>query len=208
MAKKEKKVKIFSALEVADICGVVNQTAINWIKNGFLKAFTTPGGQYRVYAEDLMAFLTARGMRIPAEMEDKGSEEPDWEKFLVVDDDENINNLIKRYFSKRMSEITVLQAFDGYEAGRMIAEWKPGVVLLDINLPGLDGHKLCKKIKGDHALGNPVIIAITGLSGNDLEKILLSEGADAFFSKPLDFDALKTKVVELIAAHRGGGNGE
>ena len=65
MGKKEKKVRIFSALEVADICGVVNQTAINWIKNGFLKAFMTPGGQYRVYAEDLLAFLSSRGMRIP-----------------------------------------------------------------------------------------------------------------------------------------------
>ena len=57
MARKEKKVRTFSALEVADICGVVNQTAINWIRNGFLKAFMTPGGQYRVYLEDLLAFL-------------------------------------------------------------------------------------------------------------------------------------------------------
>ena len=42
MGKKGKKLKIFSALEVANLCGVVNQTAINWIKNGYLKAFTTP----------------------------------------------------------------------------------------------------------------------------------------------------------------------
>ena len=56
MAKSIKKIRIFSALEVANLCGVVNQTAINWIRNGYLKAFTTPGGQYRIYAEDLMAF--------------------------------------------------------------------------------------------------------------------------------------------------------
>ena len=53
MLKKDKKIRIYSALEVANICGVVNQTAINWIKNSHLKAFTTPGGQYRVYSEDL-----------------------------------------------------------------------------------------------------------------------------------------------------------
>ncbi|HVO39244.1 MAG TPA: helix-turn-helix domain-containing protein, partial [Spirochaetia bacterium] len=80
MAKKEKKVRIYSALEVADICGVVNQTAINWIKNGFLKAFMTPGGQYRVYAEDLLEFLTSRGMRIPKELENKVGDEPEWER--------------------------------------------------------------------------------------------------------------------------------
>jgi len=48
---------------VANLCGVVNQTAINWIRNGYLKAFTTPGGQYRIYAEDLISFLDSRGMR-------------------------------------------------------------------------------------------------------------------------------------------------
>jgi excisionase family DNA binding protein len=208
MAKKEKKVKIFSALEVADICGVVNQTAINWIKNGFLKAFTTPGGQYRIYAEDLKEFLSTRGMRVPAELEEKGGDEPEWEKILIVDDDENINNLIKRFLSKKMPELSALQAFDGYEAGRVIAEWRPGVILLDINLPGQDGHKLCRKIKADPALGNPVIIAITGLMDGDLERAILNEGADAFYAKPLDFDVLRAKILELIAAHRRGGNGE
>ena len=68
MAKNEKQVRIYSALEVARICGVVNQTAINWIKSGHLKAFQTPGGQYRVYAEDMVAFLTSRGMRVPADL--------------------------------------------------------------------------------------------------------------------------------------------
>ena len=62
MTKYGRKVKIFSALEVANICGVVNQTAINWVKNGYLKAFVTPGGQYRIYAKDLAAFLDKRGM--------------------------------------------------------------------------------------------------------------------------------------------------
>ena len=68
MEKKRKRIKIYSALEVANICGVVNQTAINWIKNGSLKAFTTPGGQYRVYAEHLVDFLKERGMKVPAEV--------------------------------------------------------------------------------------------------------------------------------------------
>ncbi len=207
MAKKEKKIRIFSALEVADFCGVVNQTAINWIKNGFLKAFMTPGGQYRVYADDLLEFLTSRGMRIPAELEERPVEEPEWERILIVDDDDSINTLLKRFLAKKLPEYTILQAFDGYEAGRMITEWRPGVILLDINLPGLDGHKLCRKIKTDPALGNPVIIAITGLTDTDLQERILAEGADAFFQKPLDFDNVKTKVLELSTAHRNGKTG-
>ena len=85
MSKSVKKVRIFSALEVANLCGVVNQTAINWIRNGYLKAFTTPGGQYRIYAEDLVAFLEKRGMRVPPELEAQCKDDVDWSSLVVVD---------------------------------------------------------------------------------------------------------------------------
>ncbi len=205
MAKKEKKVRIFSALEVADICGVVNQTAINWIKNGFLKAFMTPGGQYRVYAEDLLAFLSSRGMRIPEELSESSEQGPDWNRILIVDDDQNINTLLKRYLTRLMPDRTVMQAFDGFEAGKLITEVRPGVILLDISLPGIDGHKLCRRIKEDQALGSPIIIAITGLEEDEIEATVLGEGADAFFRKPLDFEKLREKIVELSEARVGGG---
>jgi two-component system, OmpR family, response regulator len=205
MGKKEKKIRIFSALEVADICGVVNQTAINWIKNGFLKAFMTPGGQYRVYAEDLLAFLSSRGMRIPAELAETAEESPDWRRLLIVDDDQNINTLLKRYLAKRMPDWTVLQAFDGFEAGKLISASRPGVILLDISLPGIDGHRLCRRIKEDPSLGGPVIIAITGLSEEEVETAILQEGADAFFKKPLDFEKLCQKIEELSAGRVAGG---
>jgi two-component system, OmpR family, response regulator len=208
MAKKEKKVRIFSALEVADICGVVNQTAINWIKNGFLKAFMTPGGQYRVYAEDLLAFLSSRGMRVPEELAESSDEGPDWNRILIVDDDQNINTLLKRYLTRLMPDRTVMQAFDGFEAGKLITEARPGVILLDISLPGIDGHKLCRRIKEDQALGSPIIIAITGLAEDEIEATVLGEGADAFFRKPLDFEKLREKIVKLSEARVGGGVGD
>jgi len=203
MAKKEKKVRIFSALEVADICGVVNQTAINWIKNGFLKAFMTPGGQYRVYAEDLLAFLSSRGMRIPDELAESSEERPDWNRILIVDDDQNINTLLKRYLTRLMPDRTVMQAFDGFEAGKLISEGRPGVILLDLNLPGIDGHKLCRRIKEDPTLGSPVIIAITGIDDEGTGERILGEGADAFLRKPIDFDRLWTIIEQLSSARAG-----
>ncbi len=204
MAKNEKKIRIFSALEVANICGVVNQTAINWIKSGYLKAFITPGGQYRVYEEDLLEFLKSRGMRIPEEI-DAGEEEiAEWQRVLIVDDDRDINHIIKRYLSRKMPEFTILQAFDGYEAGRMISEWKPGIIILDIYLPGIDGHVLCRKIKSDPDLGNPVIIGITGLDNPEESRALLKEGAEAIYTKPLDMEVLVAKIKDLILKYRRG----
>jgi two-component system OmpR family response regulator len=111
MPKNDRKIRIFSALEVANICGVVNQTAINWIRNGYLKAFTTPGGQYRVYAEDLMKFLDSRGMRIPEELGELFREDVDWGTLLIVDDDEELNSLLKKFLEKKLPTYHILQAF-------------------------------------------------------------------------------------------------
>ena len=146
MSKNSRKVRIFSALEVANLCGVVNQTAINWIRNGCLKAFTTPGGQYRIYAEDLTRFLESRGMRIPAELEEHFREDVDWSLILVVDDGMELNDLLRRFIEKKLPGYRTLQATDGFEAGRLVAEKRPGFVLLDVDLPGLDGNAVCHRI--------------------------------------------------------------
>jgi excisionase family DNA binding protein len=197
MAKSIKKIRIFSALEVANLCGVVNQTAINWIRNGYLKAFTTPGGQYRIYAEDLISFLDSRGMRVPVGLDERFKDDVDWAAVLVVDDDAELNDLLKRWFARKLDGFTVHQAYDGFEAGRLIAEKRPGFVVLDIDLPGIDGHALCRKIKEDPGFGKPFIIAMTGLDRPEEAQAMLDEGADAFYAKPLDFDAVATAVAEF-----------
>lgn len=206
MAKNEKQVRIFSALEVARICGVVNQTAINWIKNGHLKAFQTPGGQYRVYAEDLVSFLTSRGMRVPPDLvAGDAPVQPDQGLVLIVDDDPQINTLLMRFLLKKDPSRRILQAFDGFEAGRLIADRRPEAVVLDIGLPGLDGHGLCRRIKQDAALARPVIVAISGLDQGADGAAILEEGADAFFAKPLDLERLEARLRELVAVRRGAG---
>ncbi len=198
MARQNKKVRIYSALEVANICGVVNQTAINWIKNDYLKAFTTPGGQYRIYAENLLEFLESRGMKVPEELKELTLQAEGVKSILIVDDDEEINNMLRDYFSKKFPEGEVLQAFDGFEAGRVISEKKPKIIILDIDLPGIDGHQLCKKIKADESLRNPAVISITGLNDSRVRVAVLKAGADAFFAKPLDFDAIASFINEQI----------
>ncbi len=199
MAKTDKKIRIFSALEVANICGVVNQTAINWIKNGYLKAFTTPGGQYRVYSEDLVEFLHSRGMRMPDELQKILAEQMTVNSLIIVDDDPDLNEMVKKTLSERYPGFTIYQAFDGFDAGRIIAEVKPGLVLLDIDLPGVDGHQLCRRIKQDPNLGNPIVVSISGLDDPAEREQILKEGADAFVPKPLDMSALADSIDELIA---------
>ncbi|MCF7928566.1 MAG: response regulator [Spirochaetales bacterium] len=200
MAKrdKDKKVRIYSALEVANICGVVNQTAINWIKNNYLKAFTTPGGQYRVYADDLIEFLEERGMRIPPDLATEGHEKTDPSVFVVIDDDREVNDVVTRLLRERMPSVTVYQAYDGFEAGRKIAEKKPRYIILDLNLPGIDGFQLCENVKSDDGLDGITVVAISGLDDASVEERIREKGADLFFPKPIDFPSFISRVQELV----------
>lgn len=199
MAKTDKKIRIFSALEVANICGVVNQTAINWIKNGYLKAFTTPGGQYRVYSEDLVEFLHSRGMRMPEELQRILDEQMEVDSILIVDDDQDLNNLVAQYLTQRYPDYSIYQAYDGFEAGKLIAEHKPSVILLDIDLPGVDGHKLCRSIKDDKTSTSPIVISVSGLDDPAEREQMLKDGADEFLSKPIDLDVLPETIERLVA---------
>ena len=188
MAKGGRRVRIFSALEVANICGVVNQTAINWIRNGHLKAFTTPGGQYRIYAKDLAAFLDKRGMGASGEVLQVMMENADWNTFLIAAE-HNANMRLRTEIEKLLSQYTIIQAFDWFEIGRKFAEEKPGFVLLDTDLQGVDISKFINALKDDSFFGKPYVILLAGSSFNQE-----SQGgrADMVLTKPLDPGKLET----------------
>ena len=202
MSKGGRRVRIFSALEVANICGVVNQTAINWIRNGHLKAFTTPGGQYRIYAKDLAAFLDKRGMGASGEVLQVMMENADWNTFLIAagqSENDTIKNEIRRLFPEYM----IIQAFDWFEVGRRITEEKPGFVLLDTELPGVDISKFLSAVKDDPFYGRPYILLLAdsgyaNQEGRGMNSLESKRGyADVVLTKPLDMEKLEASMRGL-----------
>ena len=193
VSKNFEKTVVFSALEVANICSVANQTAINWIRNGYLKAYSTPGGQYRVYADDLVNFMTERKMRIPKDLETL-CERKTPVGILIVEDEVGLNSVINQYFNKEFPDAELYQAFDGFEAGSIMVGKKPDVVILDLNLPGVDGLELCKKINATDEFGNPAVIVITALQDTEIEKQVHDLNVIAFFRKPLVLSELSQAI--------------
>ena len=199
MSKSGRRVRIFSALEVANICGVVNQTAINWIRNGHLKAFTTPGGQYRVYAKDLAAFLDKRGMGASGEVLQVMMENADWNTILIAAEP-SINDTIKAKVGKLLPDYIIVQAYDWFDIGRKITEGKPGIILLDADLSGVDVPKFISTVKEDPVFGRPCVLLLTGSqkaeAGSDAQ---MGRGTppDAVFTKPLDVEKLETVIKSL-----------
>ena len=201
MAKSGRRVRIFSALEVANICGVVNQTAINWIRNGHLKAFTTPGGQYRIYAKDLAAFLDKRGMSASGEVLQVIIENANWDTFLIAAE-QSVNDNLKIQLETILTNYSIVQAYDWFEIGRKFSGEKPGFVLLDADLPGADISKFIRTVREDPSFGKPFIFLLTGsdgaISGNNIADNSVSIQSDFIFTKPLDLNKLEVtmKVLE------------
>ena len=188
--EKSKKTIVYSALEVANVCGVVNQTAINWIRNGYLTAFSTPGGQYRVYHDDLVNFMKKRGMRLPKELHETDKKITAGKSFLIVDDDKGLNTVLAQFLEKESPDAMIHEAFDGFEAGTLLADKKPRYVVLDLDLPGVDGFNLCKKIRTSAEFENPYIFVVTALQESDTEKKVKELGANEFFQKPVNLKDL------------------
>ena len=182
------KQRVFSALEVAKICGVVNQTVINWIRAGHLKASVTPGGQFRIYPEDLKTFLDSKGMRVPEELQ--GLVSGTQETILVVEDDQVYNDLLRAQLQRAFPKATLWAAFDGFEAGSLLGVHKPRVVVLDINLPGVNGLELCRRIKQEPGFDRPLVITVTASDDPNLKPQIMALGADAFFRKPFEYEEL------------------
>jgi excisionase family DNA binding protein len=196
MSNGGRRVRIFSALEVANICGVVNQTAINWIRNGHLKAFTTPGGQYRIYAKDLAAFLDKRGMSASGEVLQVMMENANWGTFLIAVE-QSASETLKAEIQRLFPEYAVVRASNWFEIGRKITQEKPGFVLLDAELPGVDISKVIQTIKNDPFFGKPYIFLLTDGQRTEAGSPVEGYSADAVLHKPLDLGKLKSAMDGL-----------
>lgn len=199
MGQNDSKPVMYSALEVAKLCGVVNQTAINWIRSNHLKAFNTPGGQFRVYPEDLIEFMKARNIQIPSELRVACYGESYLPRtLLIVDDDRGLNTVVAKFLERKIDSIQVFQAFDGFEAGSIMTEKQPGIIILDLDLPGIDGFDLCKRIFESEKFGSPKIIVITALENEGIEEKVKALGVHNFMKKPLDLAQLVDSVNEVF----------
>ncbi|MBR0318509.1 MAG: helix-turn-helix domain-containing protein [Spirochaetia bacterium] len=196
MEKKRKRIKIYSALEVANICGVVNQTAINWIKNGSLKAFTTPGGQYRVYAEHLVDFLKERGMKVPAEVLDSLNDGfVNDKKILIIDIDRVAIKDMREALSQALSGYSFITAATSFDAGRLLMAEKPEIIILSESFSELTVENLYDTISSRRDYEKPAIIFIADENSTVRE----SKKADLFLHLPLDIE----KLVEFIRTYSG-----
>lgn len=115
------------------------------------------------------------------------------ETILVVDDEQRIIDLAKMYLEKE--GFRVRSANDGMIALQMILSENPGLVVLDLMLPGLDGWEICRRVRAE---SDVPIIMLTARS-EDIDKIVgLELGADDYLTKPFNPRELVARVKAIL----------
>ena len=115
-------------------------------------------------------------------------------KVLVVDDKREIRDLLRTSLSEEGYEVVV--ASNGEEAVGLAKTGNPQVILLDIEMPGIDGIETCKRLKADEKTRLIPIIMMTSRGDRDIEAYL--EGAADVVNKPFDIVQLAIRVKSML----------
>jgi excisionase family DNA binding protein len=181
--------------EIAELCHVHLRTVLQWIHDGKLKAYRTPGNHSRVSTEDFIAFLKQYNMPVPEHLSARSG----CRKVLIVDDDANMVNSMKRLFKNEQAfEIDV--AYDGFEAGIKLLLFKPDLVVLDMKMPGMNGYEVAQKIKRSANCPHTKIISVSAYFEEGDRERLRQIGVEHCFDKPFNSTDLIMKAKELLKA--------
>jgi DNA-binding response OmpR family regulator len=118
-------------------------------------------------------------------------------QIVVVDDSGAIRLLLSRALEQ--AGFAVAAAADGDEGLARIRELGPALVVVDAQMPGMDGYQLCREVRTDAALARqPRIIMLTA-GGEDADRVRAAEaGVDEFLTKPFDPAELVVRVREAL----------
>jgi excisionase family DNA binding protein len=188
--------------QAAEICRVTPRTINNWIRAGKLKAYTTPGGHFRIWPSDLRKFLKAHNMDINFEFRGEHRK-----KILIIDDDESYAEMTREVLRERIDNCEITISHDGYEALILLGEFKPDLVLLDLMMPGIDGFKVLELISNRQATHQMKVLVLSGnLSAAAVERLKRSR-ADHWLAKPVSVAELLHSVLNLLTSEGLGGRG-
>lgn len=115
---------------------------------------------------------------------------------LIVEDQEDNRKILRDLLTSQ--GYTTLEATDGQTGIRLAEEHRPALILMDIQLPGIDGYEATRRIKANQGLSDIPLIAVTSyaLSG-DAQKAF-EAGCDAYIAKPYSPRQLLAKVQEFL----------
>jgi len=118
-------------------------------------------------------------------------------KILLADDEPALRRLVAVTLADE-SRFQILHAANGQEALDVARAEHPIVLLLDVNMPGIDGYEVCRALKADPATADIVILILTANAEPEDQERGFAAGADGYFKKPFSPLALLERVESVL----------
>lgn len=118
------------------------------------------------------------------------------ESILIVDDNPTNLKLVQIILARKGYEIKT--AKDADEAMEVLAVFKPRLILMDVQLPGMDGLELTRKLRADPNYCDIIIIAITAYAMKSDEEKAYAAGCNGYIAKPIDTRALPIMIANYL----------
>ena len=144
--------------EVAQQLGVSPVTVRHWALDGKLEFISTPGGHRRFLQEQVDQFVQAHGVN-------KANNSTPKMCVLIVENDAGLSSYLNDFIETMGAPIDSAVANDGFEAGELVHEFNPDLVLLDLMMPNTNGYELCEKLRKLSAFRTTPILILTGNDG-------------------------------------------
>jgi two-component system cell cycle response regulator DivK len=119
------------------------------------------------------------------------------ESILIVEDNDTNLRLFTYLLSSKGYEVR--GAGDASAALQLLQTFRPRLILMDLQLPGVNGYELTKTIKADPALRDIPIIALTAYAMRGDEEKALAAGCEGYITKPIDTRAFPARIAEFLA---------
>lgn len=177
--------RYFTSHQVGDILQVNPSSVVKWINDGILDAFRTPGGHRRVAASELVRFARYHGMPVPEELRELSTLQ-----IIAVDDEARFLGALERALKPFEDEMAIQTVDNGVDALLLVGALKPDILILDLNMPGIDGFQVLERLHANPDTKHVEVIAVSAQMDEAAIARCKSMGAVECFSKPLKVPGL------------------
>jgi len=150
-------------------------------------------GHFKVVKTDFIQFL--RENHMPIDESILGSTEL---KVLVIDDDPGMIKTIVLTLESLNYNLRVDTATDGYDGLMKIGNAVPNLLILDLNMPKIDGYEVIKRVKNTEDYKSAEIMVVSSTLNEETEKKLIDIGVSKYLKKPFKLSELKEEVTNLL----------
>ena len=202
--------KFLSTKQTALLLGVSVSTVQNLVEQGLLRAWKTAGGHRRIYEESIDSFRQSfgyennlMGPEEPMQSQvERSTARPVKAEVLIIEDDPFMHQVYMKALTNYDDVINVHVCEDGLSGLMHIGTQKPDLLILDLNIPNVDGFEMLKSIRSAKQTSSLQVLVVSGLSDEELQAQQELLRPYKFVRKPISADFLEGYFSCFVASRK------